>query len=132
MRSRPGRHRSTARPCWPRASNAPEVSEPLDTFRTSLLAAVLAALALAATGSATTVFLAAVPSTVHRGARVYLSGSAGDCPRGDAVTIISRAFPRSHEFAGVPAAVAAVGPRGPFQAATRIPLARHDRQYVRT
>jgi hypothetical protein len=73
-----------------------------------------------------------VPSTVHRGAKVYLSGSAGDCPRGDVVIIISRAFPRIHEFARVPAVFATVGARGHFQTSTRIPLARRVGKYVVT
>ena len=89
-------------------------------------------LALAATASATTVSLLVTPSTVHRGAWVYISGSAGDCPRGDAVIIISRAFPRIHQFAGVPAVIATVGAKGRFHATTRIPLGRRVGKYVVT
>lgn len=87
-----------------------------DTFRTSLIA----------------VFLLVSPGTVHRGGTVTINGSAGDCPRGDAVTIISRAFPRSHEFAGVPAVFATVGANGRFHATTRIPLRRRVGTYLVT
>lgn len=39
------------------------------------------------------------PAGAHAGARVTVSGNAGDCPRGDAVTAISKAFP-GHAFGG--------------------------------
>src|SRR5206468_11876227 len=86
----------------------------------------------AAAAFAASVFRLVSPSTVHRGARVDIIGSAGDCPRGDAVTIISRAFPRIHEFAGVPAVFATVGANGRFHASTRIPLGRRVGKYVVT
>ena len=78
------------------------------------------------------VFLLVSPGTVHRGGTVTISGSAGDCPRGDAVTIISRAFPRTHEFAGVPALFATVGANGRFRVTTRIPRRRPVGTYVVT
>ena len=45
---------------------------------------------------------------VARGHVVQVAGSAGDCPAGDAVTVLSRAFVHTHHFAGVPAVYARV------------------------
>jgi hypothetical protein len=75
------------------------------------------------------VFLTVTPATVHRGQTVLIRGSAGSCPVGDTVTIISRAFPRIHEFAGVPAVLASVRSGGRFRATTRIPLRRRVGRY---
>ena len=100
--------------------------------RLAVVAALVAALAFATTASALAVFLLVTPSTVHRGGIVFIKGNAGDCPRGDAVTILSRAFPRLNTFAGVPAVFAKVGAGGRFQASTRIPLGRRIGKYVVT
>jgi hypothetical protein len=102
-----------------------------DTLRVGLTA-LLTAIALAGSASAASVYLLVTPSTVHRGKTVYIRGNAGDCPQGDGVTIISRAFPRIHEFAGVPAVYAKVGAGGGFHATTRIPLTRRVGKYVVT
>ena len=56
--------------------------------------------------SGVNVSLAVRPSAIHRGGSVLVSGVAGGCTSGDTVTILSRAFPATHEFAGVPAAFA--------------------------
>jgi hypothetical protein len=98
----------------------------------ALIAAAAATLLLAGSASATTVFLVLFPGTVHRGHTVTINGNAGDCPRGDSVTILSRAFSRLHEFAGVPAVYAKVGAGGRFHTTARIPLTRHAGTYVVT
>jgi hypothetical protein len=98
----------------------------------TLIATVAAGLTLTAAASASAVYLLVTPGTVHRGALVYIKGNAGDCPRGDAVTILSRAFSRLHSFAGVPAVYAKVGAGGRFHATTRIPLGRQVGKYVVT
>jgi hypothetical protein len=98
-------------------------------------AAVVAASLLVATAAGaarSSVFLTVTPSTVERGHLVLIRGSAGDCPVGDAVTVISRAFPRIHEFAGVPAVFAKVRAGGHFRATTRIPLRRRVGRYAVT
>jgi hypothetical protein len=82
--------------------------------------------------SATTVALSVRPTSVRRGGTVLVSGVAGDCTAGDTVTIISRAFPATHSFAGVPAVLAKVGSAGRFSATTRIPLSRKPGSYVLT
>ncbi|HEX6763563.1 MAG TPA: hypothetical protein VF094_12260 [Gaiellaceae bacterium] len=76
--------------------------------------------------------LTVTPSTVRRGRTVVVRGVAGGCTSGDAVTIISRAFPATRSFAGVPAIFAQVGSAGRFSAVTRIPLIRAPGTYTIT
>lgn len=78
------------------------------------------------------VSLVVTPATVHPGAVVRVHGNAGDCPAGDRVTIISRAFAHTHDFAGVPAVFARVGAGGAFSVRTRIPRTRAKGRYVVT
>jgi hypothetical protein len=73
--------------------------------------------------------LAVTPATVHRGHTVHVHGSAGDCPAGDSVTIISQAFPATHQFAGVPAIYARVHSGGHFATTTRIPHTKAPGHY---
>jgi hypothetical protein len=75
------------------------------------------------------VYLTVTPSAVHRGHGVLIRGSAGSCPVGDRVTIISRAFPHTHDFAGVPAVFAKVVAGGRFRATTIIPRRRRTGRY---
>jgi hypothetical protein len=82
--------------------------------------------------SSTTVALSVRPAAVRRGGTVLVSGVAGGCTAGDTVTILSRAFPATHSFAGVPAVLAQVGAAGRFSATTRIPLSRRPGSYVLT
>ncbi len=104
-------------------------------LRSGRLTAVAAALAAtvaigpAVDAASASVFLTVTPKAVHRGHTVLIGGSAGSCPVGDTVTIISRAFPRTHEFAGVPAVLAKVRSAGHFRATTRIPLRRQVGRY---
>jgi hypothetical protein len=72
------------------------------------------------------------PSTVVRGRSVVVRGSAGGCPRGDAVTLISRAFAHVHDFAGVPAVYARVRAGGLFRTTALIPRTRRPGRYVIT
>jgi hypothetical protein len=101
---------------------------------TTAAAALTAAFALAtAVGAATySVFLHVTPATVHRGNRVLVRGNAGDCGLGATVSILSRAFAHTHEFAGVPAVLAKVRTGGRFSARPRIPSHRHVGTYVVT
>jgi hypothetical protein len=77
-----------------------------------------------------TVALHVAPASVHRGGTVLVTGVAGDCPAGDAVTIISHAFPATHSFAGVPAVFAQVGAAGRFSVKTYVPSARRPGLYT--
>jgi hypothetical protein len=90
------------------------------------------ALAVATAGTAaapTSTSLALTPTSVHRGHVVAIHGNAGDCLAGDAVTIISRAFAKTHEFAGVPAVFAKVKANHRFATSTRIPSTKHAAHY---
>src|SRR3954471_12877374 len=69
------------------------------------------------------------PKSVHAGKRVRVFGSAGGCMPGEQVTLISHAFPRTHEFAGVPAVFATVGPQGNYSRRVRIPKAKAPKRY---
>jgi uncharacterized repeat protein (TIGR01451 family) len=70
------------------------------------------------------------PSRVRAGAQVRVFGNADGCPRGDQVTLLSRAFSHTHDFAGVPAIFATVKSRGAFSTFTRIPVGRAAGRYV--
>lgn len=75
------------------------------------------------------VFLTATPHVVYQGHLLHLRGNAGSCPVGNTVTLISRAFPATHEFAGIPAVFTKVKSGGAFAKTTRIPLHRHSGLY---
>jgi hypothetical protein len=68
------------------------------------------------------------PRSVAAGDTVTVSGSVGPGQAGSAcassIELLSRAFDDTHEFAGVPAVMAAVRPDGTFAATTRIPRSR--------
>jgi len=84
---------------------------------------VLAPAAPAWAASATT--LQVSPRATTAGDTVVVSGSVGPAPAGSAcatsLMLLSRAFVHTHEFAGVPAVIAAVKPDGTFTTSTRIP-----------
>jgi hypothetical protein len=88
--------------------------------------AVLTLLAAPAWAAPATIHVS--PSSVAAGHTVTLSGSVGpdsaalECP--DGVTLLSTAFVHTHDFAGVPAVVAAVQPNGTFTATTEIPRSK--------
>jgi hypothetical protein len=68
------------------------------------------------------------PSLVSPGGRVTVWGNADGCPGGDAVTIISRAFP-GHGFAGIGAITAHVRTGGSFSATGRVRADAHKGRY---
>src|SRR5437764_12071649 len=81
-----------------------------------------------AVGAATSLTVA--PSPVHRGHRVIVRGNADGCPIGAAVTIISRAFAHTHDFAGVPDVFARVRRRGKFETRPRMPSSQPSGRYA--
>ena len=95
------------------------------------LGAMLAG-SLASTLSAATPSLSISPASVRAGGTVRLSGSADGCMVGSSVFLLSRAFVRRHEFAGVPAVLAKVRPGGAFKVWTTIPRSRRPARYVVT
>jgi hypothetical protein len=76
---------------------------------------------LASTLSAAAPSLSVSPAAVRAGGTVRLSGSADGCRAGSNAFLLSRAFVRRHEFAGVPAVLARVHPGGAFKVRTTIP-----------
>ena len=69
------------------------------------------------------------PQRVTAGHRVRVFGLAGGCPKGDAVTLLSRAFPSAHEFAGIPAVYAVVDGQDSYSTHVIIPSARKPGKY---
>jgi hypothetical protein len=90
---------------------------------------VLLALVGTAGAAGLVVRLTVSPAIVHRGGTVHIRGNADGCARGDTVFVISRAFSRAHEFAGVPAVLARVRSGGAFRATTVIPRRRRPGRY---
>ena len=93
------------------------------------VAALVAALATAATATAGVPSLTLTPSSVKRGNTVLIKGSADGCAVGDRVFIISRAFVHAHDFAGLPAVLAKVKYGGSFRVTTRIPATKRPGRY---
>jgi hypothetical protein len=102
------------------------------SVRTAAVIAILAALLAGASVvvAATTPTINVMPHRVHRGDVVRVFGVVPGCARGDQVTLISRAFSHRHEFAGVPAIFATVGPNHHYSKRTRIPAKRRPRLYT--
>ena len=73
--------------------------------------------------------IALTPATVHRGHTVLVHGTIAGCPAGDSVTLLSRAFPSRHRFAGVPAVSAIVGKEGAYSVRVRIPRGKRPGAY---
>jgi hypothetical protein len=96
------------------------------------IAAALAATLCVATATAASVSLSVSPSTVRAGRVVKIKGSAGDCRVGNTVSILSRAFVHTHQFAGVSAVLAKVRIGGSFSTTTTIPRTRVRGRYVVT
>jgi hypothetical protein len=87
-----------------------------------LIVLVLGMLAVAAPalGAASgRIRLAVVPSTVAPGGAIRVLGNAGDCPRGDTVIAISRAFP-GRQFGAAGALTGRVGRGGAFSIRGRV------------
>jgi hypothetical protein len=95
----------------------------------ALVTTVCAVAASSAAAHPAKVFLVVTPEVVTRGHLIHLSGSAGSCRVGNTVFLISRAFPATHEFAGVPAVLTKVTSGGAFKAITRIPKHKHSGLY---
>ena len=90
------------------------------------------ACSLAAALPAATPSLSVAPASIRAGGTVRLMGSADGCTPGSNVFLLSGAFVRRHEFAGVPAVLAKVRPGGAFKVWTTIPRARRPGRYVVT
>ena len=72
------------------------------------------------------------PAGVHQGDEVRLSGSAARCGTGNEIALISRAFSRSHQVAGVPAVMTRIREDGRFSTRTKIPRYKRSGRYTVT
>ncbi len=80
--------------------------------------------------STATILLKVSPSSVAAGHPVTVSGALGSgCPVGDQVTVISKAFVHTHDFAGLPAVFATVQPGGTYSVTTMIPASKTPGAY---
>jgi hypothetical protein len=93
------------------------------------IAVILAAILSVAAARAAPPSLSVSPPTVRAGKVVKIKGSADGCRAGNTVFILSRAFVRTHEFAGVPAVLATVRAGGSFRASTTIPRSQRSGRY---
>ena len=97
-----------------------------------VVATAVPALALAAVAWGN-VSIKVSPSSVKAGHAVKVSGSVGTgCGKSDRVTLLSKAFASTHEFAGVPAIYATPGKGGAFSTTTTIAKARKAGSYTIT
>jgi hypothetical protein len=97
--------------------------------RSAVLATALAA-GLAAPTVAATPTIKASPNPVQRGELVRVYGVVTGC--GGSVTLISKAFPHTHDFAGLPAVFARRSSTGSYSVRVRIPARRAARTYTIT
>src|SRR5215210_2610787 len=86
-----------------------------------ILAAALRRVSLNSAAPATPPSVTFTPNPVTRGHSVLIKGSAGGCNVGNRVSILSKAFVHTHDFAGLPAVFAKVKVTGRYRVSTRIP-----------
>jgi hypothetical protein len=101
-------------------------------IRLLALLPLAATLAVASTAGAAPPSLTLTPTSVERGHRVAIKGSADGCVVGDTVSVLSHAFVHTHDFAGVPAVYAKVRAGGLFRTTTVIPVTRAPGTYTLT
>jgi hypothetical protein len=97
--------------------------------RSTALAAALAVTAVAPAVSATPTIKVS-PNPVQRGHQVRVYGVVTGC--GGSVTLISKAFPHTHDFAGLPAVFAPRKSDGSYSIRVRIPASRAPKTYTIT
>jgi hypothetical protein len=95
----------------------------------SVVLAVVAGVAVAPAG-ALAASLNVSPARVTAGDKTRVFGSVGSgCAVGNTVTLLSRAFPRTHTFAGVPAVSTPVRANHRYSVKVRIPATRAPGSY---
>ena len=99
-------------------------------IRALLCALILSALIGVPSATAASVTLHASPTTVHRGHSVHLFGTVPGC--GGPLTLISRAFRHTHDFAGLPAIYAPLSATGAYSVHPTIPASRTPGKYAVT
>jgi hypothetical protein len=97
--------------------------------RSTMLAAALSVAIVAPAVSAAPTIKAS-PNPVKRGTFVRVFGVVTGC--GGSVTLISKAFVHTHDFAGLPAVFARRAADGSYSVRTRIPSTRRPATYTIT
>ena len=100
--------------------------------RVLIAVAALTMVFLTSGSAATPPSITLTPNPVTRGHSVVITGSAGGCAVGNRVSIISKAFVHTHDFAGLPAVLAKVKYGGHFRVTTRIPATKRPGRYTVT
>jgi hypothetical protein len=100
----------------------------MSVTRATVLAAV-STLMFGATEAVAATEINVRPAGAYGGEVVRVFGTADGCAPGNTVTLISRAFSRRQEFAGVPAITDEAGANGRFSKRTRIPRRRRPGRY---
>jgi hypothetical protein len=98
------------------------------TLRSTALAAAFTLAAVAPALSANPNTIKVDPSSVHRGKVVRVYGVVVDCQ--GSLTLISKAFPHTHEFAGVSAVYVTPAATGQYHVRVTIPKSRKVGTYT--
>jgi hypothetical protein len=98
--------------------------------RTAAAVLAVAAAGLLPAGALASPTMHVKPKKVHAGNKVRVFGNAAGCPAGNTVTLISHAFPKTNEFAGVPAVFTKVRADGSFSRRVRIPKSKTPKRYT--
>ncbi len=88
----------------------------------ALIGGLGAAVAVSAGASGPTIIATPNPATAGQSVRIH--GVVPGCAVGDRVTLISKAFVHTHDFAGLPAVFARVHTGATYSVSTRIPASR--------
>lgn len=92
-------------------------------------AAITAVFVTSGTATTAAPSITLTPNPVTRGHVVAIKGSAGGCAVGNAVTLLSKAFVHTHDFAGIPAVFARVRANGRYGVRTKIPATKPPGRY---
>jgi hypothetical protein len=94
-----------------------------------VVAAVTAVFVTSGTATTAAPSITLMPNPVTRGHSVVIKGSAGGCAAGNRVSILSKAFVHTHDFAGLPAVFAKVKANGRYRVTTKIPARKRPGRY---
>jgi hypothetical protein len=101
----------------------------MNGLRTSLLGFLVVLGVVAGPALASSPTIIATPNPVKVGHSVRIHGNAAGCPKGDEVTLISKAFVHTTDFAGLPAIYATVHAHSAYSVTTKLPHSTHPGSY---
>ena len=105
------------------------IENKIAVHRVLIAVAALTTVFLTSASAATPPSITLTPNPVTRGHFVVVKGSAGGCRAGNSVTLISKAFVHTHDFAGLPAVFAKVKANGRYRVRTKIPAGKRPARY---